>query len=129
MKKFKLFLAITLSIFLITGCSNNKKVKKEETKDPNAPVVNYKTVKDLKFGTASFYISGGKTFVDTSIINETNKDIKVNKFTILFKDSDNNIIKTLDVSLDTVKKKETININEFVDEELFQTAHIDYEIK
>ena len=128
-KNLNIVFSLILVMFLVTGCGCNKKDNNKEVVDPNKPVINYKTIKNLKFGTASFYVSNGKTYVDTTIINETNNDIKIEKFTILFKDSNNKTIKTLDVSLDVVKKKETKNINESIDGELYEIANIDYEIK
>lgn len=121
-----------LCLLIVTGCGCNKKEEKKVEKNepnPNTPVIKYETVGNLKFGTASFYVSGEKTYVKTSIINETNKDIKVEQFNILLVDSEGTTLTKINVELGLVKAGETKEINETVDGKYLSTAKIDYEIK
>lgn len=127
--KFKI-LCLVLTIFIVTGCGcNNKKEIKEKTKNPNAPIIKYEQVGNLKFGTASFYISDENTYINVSIINDTKSDVKVEKFKILLKDSEGKVIKSIDEKLEIIKAGETKEISDSVEGKLFDIATIDYEIK
>lgn len=130
-RKFLNIVFVLFITFLMVGCGCNKKEVKKEKKDSNLnkPVITYKNVGDLKFGTASFYISDNKTYINTSIINETNKDIEIKQFNILLKDSSNKVIKTINVKIEKIKSKETKEILEEIDGTFFETNSIDYEIK
>jgi hypothetical protein len=130
-KVLKVGICLFLLIGLVTGCGCNKKKETtvEEPENPNAPIINYQTVNDLKFGAASFYVSDGKTYITTSVVNETKKEITVNEFNILFKDSNDNVLKTLNVKLGKISAGETREISESVEGELTNTSTIDYEIK
>ena len=71
-------------------------MKEEKNKiNSNVPVIKYETVGNLKFWTTSFYVSGEKTYIKTSIINETKNDIKV--------DSDGKTLIKINVELGVVK--------------------------
>lgn len=92
-------------------------------------MIKYENVGNLKFGTASFYVTGEKTHVKTSIINETNKDVKVEQFNILLIDSAGVTLIKIKVELGIVKAGETKEINESVDGKYLSAEKIDYEIK
>lgn len=133
MKKniFKIITVFTIAL-LITGCGTKKKEEttQKQPDNPNNQPIKYQTVKDLKFGTASFFINDNDTYISTSIINDTNNDIKVNSFYVLLKDSDGNIIKKEKIDLGVIKAKETKEITEHKISGKYQkTAKIDYEIE
>lgn len=136
MKRRLFNLLIILFLFTIVvgcGCKKNEKIKKENKEttktNQNEPVIKYKTLNNLKFGTASFYISDEKTYINTSIINDTKDNIEVKEFNILLKDSEDKILKTIPIKLGTVKAGETKEINEYVDGKYVNTEKIDYDIK
>ena len=131
-KNFLNLLSIIFVLLIITGCGCNKKQEsKEEKKETNSnnPVIKYETVGNLKFGTASFYVSGEKTYVTTSVINETKNDIKVNQFYVLLVDNDGKTLTKINVDLGVVKAGETKEINESIDGKYLSTEKITYEIK
>ena len=79
-------------------------MKEEKNKiNSNVPVIKYETVGNLKFWTTSFYVSGEKTYIKTSIINETKNDIKVKQFYVLLVDSDGKTLIKINVELGVVK--------------------------
>lgn len=125
-------LSIIFILLLITGCGCNKKEEKKDDKietNSNTPVIKYETIKNLKFGTASFYVSGEKTYVTTSVINETKNDIKIEKFNILLIDSNGKILTKININLGLIKAGETKEITESINGKYLSTEKIDYEIK
>lgn len=132
MKKniFNLLIVLFLATIVVgCGCKKKEEKKKEPITNQNEPVIKYKTLNNLKFGTASFYISNEKTYINTSIINDTKDNIDIKEFTILLKDSEDKILKTITIKLGTVKAGETKEINESVDGKYVNTDKIDYDIK
>lgn len=130
--KIKNLLSLIFMLLIITGCGCSKKEKMKEEKNKinsNVPVIKYETVGNLKFGTASFYVSGEKTYIKTSIINETKNDIKVNQFYVLLVDSDGKTLTKINVELGVVKAGEIKEINESIDGKYLSTEKISYEIK
>lgn len=131
-KKIILALTVLCCLGLITGCGCNKKQvekKKDDIVNPNAPVITYQKVGNLKIGTASITIIDDKTNIEISIKNETKKDINVDTIIILIKDSEGKTIKTLTKELGLVKANDEKIISDIIDEKLTNAASFDFQIK
>ena len=133
MKKILKMTIIGLSIVgLVTGCGCSKK---EEKKDDIKANTNEEAVKDqtldvFEFKNTSLIYENGRTALETSVTNTSEKDELLQEFVIQVLDQDGKeMIELTGFVGDTLKSGETRVINSYCKDDLTNATKIVYSVK
>lgn len=134
-KGLKLLLCSLALITIVTGCSfgNNKEDEKEKVESnknqPNATVIEDKTVDGLNISGLNITYKDGMSTVVASVTNTTQEEIKLTSLMIYLKDSkDNLIVETVGNIGDSIKAGETKSFTIFITMDVRKATKADYEI-
>ena len=131
MKKVITILIIGIStISLITGCENNQKEIEEEIKsNTNEGVIKDQKVDVFELKKTSLVYENGRTTLETTVTNTSDKVEYLKEFKIKILDKDGNEIKTLTGFIGgKIEAGESKVIHSYCKEDLSNAASIEYKV-
>ena len=121
---------IIISILLVTGCSILKKENIENSVvNNNSNIIKEQTVYNLDLNNVSLiYFKGTSTF-NVKVTNNTDSDINISKFTVIFKAKSGSIITTVSGNIgDKIPAKNSIETSLTSDVDLSDAYSVEYDI-
>ena len=131
MKKIIAITTITLlSLFLLTGCDKKEETVVDTTKsNTNEGVIKDQEIDGLTFTKTSLIIKESGSVLVTTVTNTTTETKTVKTFTITVKDSDGNVMVTMDGYIGgEIKQAETKTITSTTEMDLTNASSIEYTI-
>ena len=131
MKKIITITTITLlSLFLLTGCDKKEEIVVDTTKsNTNEGVIKDQEIDGLTFTKTSLIIKESGSVLVTTVTNTTTETKTVKTFTITVKDSDGNVMVTMDGYIGgEIKQAETKTITSTTEMDLTNASSIEYTI-
>lgn len=131
MKKIITITTITLlSLFLLTGCDKKEEIVVDTTKsNTNEGVIKDQEIDGLTFTKTSLIIKESGSVLVTTVTNTTTETKTVKTFTITVKDSDGNVMVTMDGYIGgEIKQAETKTIESTTEMDLTNASSIEYTI-
>ena len=129
----KVFAVALLSTLLLTGCKS-KEVKEAEKLDidvnTSEEVIKDQEVDGLKLTNTSLTSVNGIWTLVTEVSNNTGSDYNLDEFTIILKDAEGNVVKTLRGYVgESIPNGDTRTINSSTDFDLSNVTKVEYEVK
>ena len=131
MKKIITITTITLlSLFLLTGCNKKEEPVVDNAKsNTNEGIIREQELEGLTFTNTSLIIKESGSVLVTTVTNTTTETKTVKTFTITVKDSDGNVMVTMDGYIGgEIKQAETKTITSTTEMDLTNASSIEYTI-
>ena len=131
-KKVLNLLLILVLVIGVVGCGNKKVETKSDEhvikENKNKGVVREQTVDGISFTNTSLKTVDGMSTIETTITNNTDSEYTKEKFTIIIKDKNGDVIQKMPGYInDTIPAGGSIVINSGIDVDLSNAYSVEYE--
>lgn len=122
----KIFLII-ISLFLITGCSDDGDIKNAYVNN-NELIIKEEVIGNLSISDVSLIYENGLSTFKAKITNNGD-DLTINEFNIIFKNENDTIITIIDGNFEEIKKDTFIALTLTSDIDLSSAYKLEYSLK
>ena len=127
------------SLLFVTGCGkknntnsnvNNEKTTTQEVKvNTNENVIKNQVVDGIEMKDTSMITENGVTTFQTTVVNNTGSDYRLNEYSIIVKDQEGNIIKTIPGYIgSTIKNGESKKLKSTTNADMVNAYSVEYQV-
>lgn len=126
----KKILFVIISILILTGCNKKEEVTNLIKVNQNENIIKEQVVSNLTLTDVSLYYEKGLSTFNAKIKNDTENDIAISDFNIVFKNENGTIIiKLKENDINIIEANSSKNISIVSDIDLSNAYSVEYEIK
>ena len=123
-------LIILFGLVLITGCGGNKETTELIKVNQNDNIIKEQVVSNLTLNNTTLYYEKGVSTFNVKINNNSENNINISSFKIIFKNQNGTIITTLMANdINEIKSHDNKNVLITSDIDLSNAYSVEYEIK